>query len=926
MENRGLLRPVEEILDQRRRLIQGQQQEVTEEIIQPLSRLPRKEQQIIGESLQRINDFFKETPTSLSRKAREALARWGNAARKQGILDDEAFFKNVGQYFPFLYKSKEFQKLSSRYGVKPLRLSDLGYAKKRLSDVEMGGWSLWQEIKGSKYGKKQAEQFAQKLGEEAKKQIAGEFKRLTGHNLPSYSADNLFKANKLLSEASKYTEEQLASLGKQVREQMGLIGEATYPLAKRLYQLIHDVYTAQAFNKIAEIKGVLGREGMKGYIKLPESKRLGKLSGKWVEENLAREIEEIVKTGENPISKLLVDLNSIWKSLKVPYNPATVMRNIYSNLVLLWMGDVPVYNPRVVVPGALEYLKKGKIYRLLRGRGLYGGTYTAQELNALRRSLETAENPTKGILEWAVNTFHTPGRIYGAVEDVFKTIAAKHALSKGASPEQAINFANKWLFDYGKTSRVVEAGRRSFFPFFTFQAKILPRAIEFAVRKPEKLLLFLGAIGAYNNFSRLQLGITEEEEEAQKPAWLKERGTTTILLPERDQYGQLQFLDLSYIIPWGAWLQAKEGVPQALMPGGIATILYNAYAGYDPYRGEEIEPEEKAKYIASGLMPSLVPGGYSFRKLESAIAQRPDYYGRVRPLETTLLDVLGGIKIQPGGIIETRRQIFDIEDQMQKLKNSLSVIEKHPGISPEEKEKQRQTILNRLKELDTKRQQLATAVGKLPSQLRPREVVLSTLRQKPEGAKAPEVEEEVEGLIYKGKDRWRRAREIVAAEYYSQEEKEELLKQIGVDSYDEAEVDYFASQGGIELRAEYIKAKLEQIGDDEERKKKFLELAKKPRPNGKKLLTSTVAALLEKEGILVDGLGGKKKKKAKFKAPTIKELPTPKIRIKPVSYKGFLPDITTKMPATQPLTAKQSFVRITPRRNWLGKIRLMLFS
>lgn len=317
--------------------------------------------------------------------------------------------------------------------------------------------------------------------------------------------------------------------------------------------------------------------------------------------------------------------------------------------------------------------------------------------------------------------------------------------------------------------------------------------------------------------------------------------------------------------------------------------------------------EERGKYIASGLLPSLAPGGYSFRKLESAIKQTPDYYGRVRPLETTLLDVLGGIKIQPGGPVETRRQIFEIEEQMQKLKNNLSVIERHPGISPEEKQRQKEKIYQQLKELDTQRQRLALAIGKLPEQLKPREAILSMLKPK-ETVRIVEGKEEkggVEELITRGKDKWQRAREIVEAEYYTKEEKQNLLREIGVDDYDEAEVDYFASQGGVELRAEYIKAKLEEIGDDKERLNKFWKLATTPRPNGKKLLTSTVAALLKEQGISVPSTGtGKKKKKVKF------QIPSGATKVSPMKIKITMPKLTPP-PEITPLTFKTGGIKIS---------------
>ena len=610
-EKGGLNDTVFEILRQRRKLIQGQQERVREEIVEPISELDKEEQQYIAESLQRFGEVMKDTELDkLTEEARKELAVWGNEARKLGLLNDEIFWNNVGQYFPFFYETKEFEKNKRNFGYFPLKAIRARFEslKHKLTDEEFG-----RKVLEAQYG----------TWPSAKKKIA------------------------------EYSKEELVELGRNAREELGLIKTAAYPLQKRIFGMIEMTYTVKAFNTIATLPGIIGHKGVEGFDKMPEGKKYGALSGQYVSVDLVKEVSKW-NVMRSELGEVWRSANAIWKMFKVPYSPAAVSRNIVTNALMAWMGDVPIYNPVVAVKGVKSFIAKDEAYKLLRDGGLYHNTYSEQEMKELAFQIDQdPNNPYKQIMIWANNlgeAIQSPARLYGAIEDASKTVIARYVLDSGGTPEQAVRFADKLLFDYSQVSEAVGYARQSFWPFITWSAKVLPRLVEFAIRKPEKYILMIAAVGIWNAISRAMLGIEKDDEEKLKPDYI--RGKSVLLLPGRDINDDLNWIDLTYFLPWGSWLPIEKGdfaAPSVFNIGGPLIVLYNAYIlNHDPFYGE-IAPDylsedeqmiKKGKYIAKSLFPQILtttPG-----KLINST--KPDKYGRQKEIGKILSGEFLGVK------------------------------------------------------------------------------------------------------------------------------------------------------------------------------------------------------------------------------------------------------------------------------------------
>ena len=584
-----------DILRQRHKLVHGQQQRVLEELIKDLSQLSKEDQQAIAEALQRF-DAKLEDPhlNKLTEEARRELAVWGNEARKMGLLSDLVFWNNVGQYFPFFYSKKEFDandRKLSLYNSKKLRAKFSAF-KHKMTDEEFG-----HEVLIARFGK-----------------------------WPS----SMRKVN-------SFSKEQKAAIGRQAREDLGLIKTAAFPLQKRLLELIESVYTVKAFNQIAFIPGIIGVKGTPGFSQMPTGKKYGAMSGEYAPNSLVKEANrwnELI--GE--LKSVLLTANGIWKMFKVPYDTNAIVRNMVTNTILAWMGDVPVYNSTVVFSGIKAFTDKGEIYKSLRDNGLYRNTYSSEEMQALADFVnENPEKPSSGIMKWAkwiVTQGRRPANFYGSVEDASKTVIAKYVLDNGGTMKQAIDFADKLLFDYSEISEFVGMAKMSFLPFFTWSAKVLPLLVETAIRKPGKFIILGGLITVFNGMSRAMLGINPEEEEELKPDYI--RGKSTFLLPWEDLNGDLNWIDLTYFLPWGNWLPVEKGrlgVPDAFTIGNPLIAASNAFVtNYDPFVGE-IAPsyltkadQEKARWGYLGK--SLLPRQLAQTPFRIVRAKYPDKYKR----------------------------------------------------------------------------------------------------------------------------------------------------------------------------------------------------------------------------------------------------------------------------------------------------------
>lgn len=503
----------------------------------------------------------------------------------------------------------------------------------------------------------------------------------------------------------------------EVRKKMGEILTAAYPAAKGIMLEGKDVSFGRFFEVISENPDWASETEVQGWTKLPSDPKLGKLSEMYVEPKIAADINDVMRfTSTEEIDKFLKKINSTWKASKTIMNPATHLRNIYSNTIMLDFSGVPHTDQLRILPEAIKAIKgTGKYAAQFKASRLNNTTFTTQELGQYLdlatedRGFMDLSIPDKLVKIYGKATLVDTqlgqflGKVYQMEEVLGKAVKFISEVEKGKSIIEARQEANKWLFDYGEIPSIVRKLRTNPIfgvPFITWSYKAFPRIIETAITRPLTFWKYPVIFSALLKYSLQALGLDDDDWEKIK-ADLPERMIKGewLLLPFRDAKGKMQMLDLTYILPYkdvydvvesgftlatSGRLNTTDDIVDGILGLVQAPILKSAaelMTNRDTYTNQMIwfdidSPAEKIQkafdHTYKTFMPSLAPeipflsqGGYAYHKLRSVLSDRDDYYGRTFSLAPAVTSSVFGLKTSP---IEPEK---NIERKEAKLENQL---------------------------------------------------------------------------------------------------------------------------------------------------------------------------------------------------------------------------------------------------------------
>jgi len=512
-------------------------------------------------------------------------------------------------------------------------------------------------------------------------------------------------------------------LSAEVLRKMGEIKEPALPTAIRVKQLSETVTNAKLFKNVAVNSEWVSDANITGkMIKMADSPSMGALRNKWVIPEIGQDVNAIVGAKEVAFAGYKKAL-SAWKYGKVVLNPATHVRNMMSNSMLLDLSGVNHIKQLQLMPGVMkDYLAKGKNYRLALEHGAIGGEFVGSEVSKIR---DTYLKGQGGNINRWLNVLKTPfkqaGTVYQAEEQIAKMVKFTDMMQRGATPEMAAKEAQKWLFDYSKVPKIIE-GAKQLAPFITFTYKSIPRLAEAITTNPMRVYKYYALFKGWNKAAEKTLGMSEAEfkkEQKSLPPWyFQSLGgmPMTLIMPWKDKNGDTQWYNLEYTLPIGMAPEImKEGLVKGFVSNPLITIIGELKSNKD-FKGSDIVPvgatktertQKIVEYIYRQLAPSLAPaipavtkGGYSFEKIVDALMKRPDYADRVRELPVTLLDALAGIKITPLDVKESKKfKVSKLTKDIRNLQNQMFKVQSHKGVSDEEKLKNRLDIRGKIENI-----------------------------------------------------------------------------------------------------------------------------------------------------------------------------------------------------------------------------------
>lgn len=413
-----------------------------------------------------------------------------------------------------------------------------------------------------------------------------------------------------------------------------ILGDVTDPqtiLSSNLSHVVDSVAQKRMVSQIFDLykdgdRSVLSGKRIVGYRKIPDKvpEIGGMYAPKYIADRVSSNYRELGK-----LARLGGHVQTIFKKGKVFYNAGAYGRNFISNILLSEIGGVPLHYQAKTLPGVVRDLKAfsktGKMAPWLEEamkEGVLRGTMTTGDLNMLKKSLSVydgvGEGGFEGMLE-AVNRFMSSNKIgaagegaYEFIEDISRLTAYKYYVENGipqgltkkvnrgevflpgntkATPKEAVEEVNKWLFDYSEVPEFVDAMRKSAVPFITFPyyaTKAMGRAVKDGN---------VGLLSAFALVKGLQTAIESATGEHLNvdsifPMW-------SVFTDGDDQrYGKSTSSKLT-----GAPNRAGE-LMDNFLPGGPATLPLELAGNYSLFKGREIgDGKDKAKHVAETLLP-----------------------------------------------------------------------------------------------------------------------------------------------------------------------------------------------------------------------------------------------------------------------------------------------------------------------------------
>jgi hypothetical protein len=442
-----------------------------------------------------------------------------------------------------------------------------------------------------------------------------------------------------------------------------IIGPA-YRVAKGAKVQGTDVLKAKLFEHIAAHPDWIqeaGTPNKANFIKVLGSE-WGALNGKRIRNDVLDDLGEIMdlrSAAEANMDKIM----GYWKYGKAILSPVTHARNFVSNMVLAHFADVPpadlvTYNSAAK---ALKEKSANTFYREAERAGLYNSSFAKSEIGALRDELNEIRRPD-AFANWIRKAASLPSAMYEGSERFFKTAVFIKARESGLSPVEAMQKAEKHLFNYSDIPPVIKHYKRWAAPFATYTYKAVPLLAETAITKPWKIAGVFGAMYGLEYMAQQKLGVSDDEVSKDKAVMLK--GTGQVLLPFTDSYGNRLYGNVGDFMPWSnmgkSWGQSSIPAGDMLPSNPIFTTLGAILANKDAFTGKEIHSialDSASKitgryleYAWKQIQPSAIPAGAKLWEAGkiSMGQQLKDYTGYDIDPSTLAINALLGVKLTKG--------------------------------------------------------------------------------------------------------------------------------------------------------------------------------------------------------------------------------------------------------------------------------------
>ena len=710
-------------------------------IAKQMQKLTKDERKILYNMLEGDikNDIPSDKLKELSKMARDLITDTGQMYVDLGLLAPQTFKKNRDRYLGRLYQKDDDV---------PFELKKIGDDLKprgTLHEVTVGDWFM--TYKNQKPTINDIVDPDHKgwelLGDF--EEIGGQLYQVTKRQKPTVTDERLGKKGKILQKKLLKRDEMVPIRWELTKEQRLAKGEIEDAAISMEYTGILMAQTVAKYQFYADVAAQFAEEAggrtaqqmlalPQRYRKIPEnkisgtvSKKYGALAGKYVPENVYKDImgtRRYQEKSSNAVYAKYKKLNSLWKVSKTAWNPTVHVNNVFGNIVLSDLADVPIRT----LPKAFRALRthgkeghRSEIVLLAIKHGVFDADFVNKEIRNFKEGeLAGIYKSRANADEWD-NAVDISDKIYSKIRNnsitskledwyriedhVFRLNAFMHRMKLGDSAEDAALFARRQFIDYDIDAPLINHLRNTATPFLSFTYRIIPLLAESAILRPTKYAKYIAAGYSLNKLEEIYGGEDAKVERALLPDY--EAGNIldmpfmpkkVIRISGKSEDGTSKYLNISRFYPGGDILSFEGDnvvplIPEPLQPSfGIGGDFLFSMIGYDIFRkqkefgrGGGTALEETTKALGSfgkKLIPNFpfLPGSYSTKRLERA---RAGDVSKFREPQTELEALLTsfGFKVSNKSIrtlaesqkLEYERQVRVQKSKINQLKNKVAM-------------------------------------------------------------------------------------------------------------------------------------------------------------------------------------------------------------------------------------------------------------
>lgn len=614
--------------------------------------------------------------------------------------------------------------------------------------IDPSGQTFMKALAGNKALSDSERQMFREIGE--KKVITQNYRDLLGQ-IKDPAQRELYSLNKLFSNiAQAKTISEIADTALGSGAKLAYIADTTgakvVPSAKMWEQAKADA--------LAKGDKALHDE-LQGYVQLPESASLGKLSGAMVPRDVRNTLDEIQST-MGSVARFFSKANNVTKEVATVWNPSTQIRQAAQTPFFMLAARV---SPAQIVNAIKQVAADTRVGRKagiaggmiseLHQQHMLGANYSEAELNAFARKLASGNTGNAAVRGLKAVRGAVMG-LYGIPDDLVRTAAylshkprfMAEALKKGLVGDAAEKFArdhatmfvNEKTMNYGQVSKAVKIARQIPFvsPFASYSAEMVRLTKNllkdvatgsasdklWATTALATLYAFPMALASWAKNKFLSPDEQKEWEKSEALMPQQQRGQLK-LVTGKNKKGSFEYQGLNPWMPAGDMVSMIQNATKGDWESFAATQPFFGWqkspiasAIVDTTIKEEHSfthkpldtPQKKLGRVAEAFTPSLTPGvGFAGKKLQRAFTRNDDgTLGEVDPRtgnETTpqsaLLSLAGVNQQVANPTLLRKRAEQEVGRKLSAAKAELNSVLRSGAPSEQKKAAQKRFLIKR---------------------------------------------------------------------------------------------------------------------------------------------------------------------------------------------------------------------------------------